>query len=79
MEFTAKQIERARKSLGDSFGCIVSDLFFYHDGFSFTVPTEFDAYKSAHKYQGPGINHTTVKFSPNVNQWTVQIYLTEKK
>lgn len=74
MNPTPKQISRTRAVLSVSFGCIVTNLAFYHDGFSFTVPTELDAYKVAYKYQGPGIDRTVVKFAPNVNLWSVQIY-----
>lgn len=67
---TNAQIESLNRSLGVN----VSNLFDYHDGFSFTVKTELEAYKAAHKYQNL---RTVVRFAPNVSMWSVQIYKTE--
>jgi hypothetical protein len=62
------------KSLGHSIGVEIDNLNEYHDGFSFTVKTELDAYKAAHKYQGPAIDRTVVRPAPNVGGWSVHIY-----
>jgi len=43
----------------------------YPDGFSFTVKTELEAYKSAYKYR---TLRTVVKYAPAVEAWLVQIY-----
>lgn len=67
MEITTTQL----KSLGNSLGMEISNFFDYSDGFSFTVKTELEAYKAAYKYQGL---RTVVKFAPNVNLWSVQVY-----
>lgn len=49
----------------------VSNFFDYHNGFSFTVPTELEAYKAAYKYQG--VKQVIVREAPSVNAWSVQV------
>lgn len=69
---TPTQITRMEQSLSSELKMQVSNLLTYHDGFSFTVPTEFDAYKAAYKYQGS--KQVIVREAPNVSAWSVQIY-----
>lgn len=59
------------KSLSNSLKMEIDNLTCYSDGFSFTVKTELQAYKAAYKYQG---RRVVVKFAPNVNLWSVQVY-----
>jgi hypothetical protein len=59
-------------SLGNSIGMSIDNFAQYHDGFSFTVETELEAYKAAYKYQG--CKKVVVKYAPNVYLWSVQIY-----
>ena len=58
-------------SLSNSLGFEINNFLEYHDGFSFTVDTELEAYKAAYKYQGL---RTTVKYAPNINKWSVHVY-----
>lgn len=50
----------------------VENMSMYHDGFSFTVETELEAYKAAYAYRRS--KTTKVRFAPNINQWLVQVY-----
>ena len=72
---TDKQTARMEKSLSTEWGFQVSNFAKYSHGFSFTVPTELDAYKAAHKYQFA--KETVVKEAPNVKSWLVQVYSKE--
>lgn len=69
---TDSQLARQTKSLAGEFGCRVMELATYHDGFSFMVDTEFDAYRIAHKYQH--CRETRVNHAPNVGGWLVQVF-----
>lgn len=69
---TPAQITRMEQSLSADFKTTVSNFTTYHDGFSFTVPTELDAYKAAYKYQG--CKQVIVREAPNVSAWSVQVY-----
>ena len=64
--------KEATRRITESLDTEISNFAKYHDGFSFTVATELEAYKAAHKYQG--VTWTTVAEAPNVNAWLVQIY-----
>lgn len=60
------------KSLSNELGTTITNLTMFDNGFSFTVNSEFEAYKTAHQYQG--CKETTVKYAPNVDKWSVQVY-----
>lgn len=59
------------KSLGRSLGMEIDNFTEFHDGFSFTVKTELEAYKAAYKYQPLRV---VVRYAPNVGLWSVQVY-----
>lgn len=44
----------------------------YYNGFSFTVKTELNAYKSAYIYRY--CKKVTVKFSENLKAWSISVY-----
>ena len=44
----------------------------HHDGFSFTVATELDAYKAAYIFRFA--KFIKVKLAPNVNEWLISVY-----
>ena len=44
----------------------------FHDGFSFTVESELDAYKAAYEYRA--CKRVKVTYAPNVGEWLVQVY-----
>lgn len=67
-QITPSQLE----SLGNSIGMTIDNFAAFHDGFSFTVPTELEAYKAAYHYRYS--DKVTVKFSPNVSLWSVSVY-----
>jgi hypothetical protein len=69
---TDKQIARMEKSLSNDLNTKVTNFSDFSDGFSFTVETELDAYKAAHKYQF--CRETSVKEAPAVDGWLVQVY-----
>lgn len=69
---TEAQVTRMEKSLSSDLKAQVANLATFHDGFSFTVPTELDAYKAAYKYQG--CKRVVVKEAVNVGLWLVQVY-----
>ena len=70
---TAKEInERAAERVGMSVGCQVFDFYKYHDGFSFTVETELQAYRAAWKYCFG--SRPKVSEAPNVGRWSVRVY-----
>lgn len=69
---TLKQIERMEETLSDEFEMKISNLAYHHDGISFTVETELEAYKAAYKYQfRPEV---IVKEATNIEAWLVQVY-----
>lgn len=76
MLLTKNAITLQEKSLSSEWGIKVSNLATFHDGFSFTVPTELEAYKVAHKYQN--CRRTIVIEAPNVNAWLVQVYVNDE-
>ena len=51
MQKTAKQIERMQATLSSDLHAEVTNLRYDDSGFTFTVPTELDAYKAAYKYR----------------------------
>lgn len=62
----------ANENIGKVVGCEVSGYESYGNGFSFCVPTELDAYKSAYVYRNmPMVN---VLYSANCECWIVQVY-----
>lgn len=65
----ARQLQEAR--LSADLKTQVTNYYSYHDGFSFCVPTELEAYKAAYIYRSM---RTRVEFAPNVGAWLVQIY-----
>lgn len=69
---TDKQIARMEKSLSNELDTKVTNFADFSDGISFTVETELDAYKAAHKYQF--CKKTSVKEAPAVSGWLVQVY-----
>lgn len=68
-----KQLGPIHKKIGDQHIVIETrELAQFHDGFSFVVDSELDAFRAAHSYQG--CERVTVKPAPNVNGWLVQVY-----
>lgn len=63
--------EQVTKSLARNLGMEIFDLFTYHDGFSFSVNTELEAYKAAYKYQ---TLKTVVSYAPGVQMWRIRVY-----
>ena len=67
-----KELGPLHKKIGDQHVVIQTRHFAkYHDGFSFVVDSEIDAFRAAHSYQSLRVN---VKPAPNVNGWLVQVY-----
>lgn len=64
--------DKMNSRMSDALEMKVSNFLKYDDGFSFTVNTELEAYKAAHKYQFA--KETKVSFAPNVNKWSVSVY-----
>jgi hypothetical protein len=69
--YTPERVNRFLADLGQKLGVQVENFADYHDGFSFTVPTELAAYKAAYLYQG---SRVVVKYAPNIEAWSVAIY-----
>lgn len=68
----------AEERISNALGFKVGNFQTYHDGFSFTVESSLQAYKSAYKYAGPN-NRVVVRPAPNVSAWLVQLYEMEEK
>lgn len=69
---TEAQVNQMSKKVSSSIEMNIDNFATYHDGFSFTVLTELEAYKAAYKYQG--CKKVVVKEAVNVNAWLVQVY-----
>ena len=65
--------ETANVRLTTTLGCFVLHYNDHSDGFSFTVPSELEAYRCAYKYQP---HKTVVREAPNVGRWLVHVRLT---
>lgn len=65
----------AERRLSGDLGMAVSNYSPHTDGFSFTVPTEANAYKAAHKYRYS--RRVDVQPAPNISAWYVSIYDTD--
>lgn len=64
--------ERAEQSISAVLGIQISNFGKHADGFSFTVQTEFEAYKAAYKYRYS--KRVYVTEAPNVKAWLVQVW-----
>lgn len=72
----AKEKKQLSEFLENTFGHPITNLLDYDDGFGFTVDTEAQAYKAAYMYRYAK-RGTTVRYAPNVEKWSVQVYTKE--